>query len=163
MEAISSVFKSIWLADDDHDDQLVFENAVKEILPTVNLTLFTDSYTLLNELNRFTPDLLFLDIHMPCLNGNECLKVIKENPAYKNLPIVMLTGREYYEDIKTSYEYGATLYVVKPNTYNKISTCLKALFQLNWDDPQRIANCQYINKRFVPFSAECLTADLPKP
>ena len=47
METTGSVFKSIWLAD---DDQLVFENAVKEILPAVNLTLFTDSTTLLNEL-----------------------------------------------------------------------------------------------------------------
>ena len=152
MEAAYSVFKNIWLADDDHDDQLVFENAVREILPAVNLTLFTDSDELLNELKRNTPDLLFLDINMPCRDGKQCLKLIKENPAYQTLPVIMLTGSEYYEDIQACYKAGATLYVIKCYSYAELNTCLKHLFQLNWNNLESIANNQYVNKRFVPFS-----------
>jgi CheY-like chemotaxis protein len=151
METVRSVFKSIWLADDDHDDQLVFESVIKEIFPAVNLSLFTDSDKLLNELKRSTPDLLFLDIHMPCLDGKQCLKVIKQNAAYRQLPVIMLTGSNYEEDIKASYEAGAALYLVKPDTYEIFAASLKKILQMNWDNPQSITNNQYVNKRFVPF------------
>ena len=163
METERSVFESIWLADDDHDDQLVFENVVRELLPVVNLTLFTDSEKLLNELKRNTPDLLFLDIDMPGQNGKQCLKIIKESPAYRKLPVIMLTGHDYYEDMKTCYIAGAALYIIKHYSYAKLKTCFGHLFQLNWDNPESIANNQYVNNRFVPFSVECLTANLPKP
>lgn len=99
METVPTIFKNIWLADDDEDDQLVFENAVKEINPSVNFTRFSNCATLLAELEKQTPDLLFLDINMPGINGKECLKDIKENPRHQKLPVIVHSGSNYHLDI----------------------------------------------------------------
>jgi CheY-like chemotaxis protein len=153
METKRSVLKNIWLADDDEDDHLVFENAVQEVLPSVILTQFRSCHTLLSELEHSTPDLLFLDINMPGFDGKECLKNLKGNPSYRKLAVIVYSGSISPIDITTCYGYGATLYVEKASTYNNMVIMLKALFDLNWSNPEKITANQYVNNRFVPFSS----------
>lgn len=154
MEIWPSVFKNIWLADDDEDDQLVFENALKEIDPSLQLKKFATCESLLQKLKDDQPDLLFLDINMPGINGKECLKIIKENSAYKKLPVIVHSGSDYKMDILTSYGFGATLYIVKPGSYNNIIKTLEAVLSLDWSDPETIMTNQYQDNRFVPFRAD---------
>jgi CheY-like chemotaxis protein len=163
METEDSVLKNIWLADDDDDDHLVFENAIKEVLPFVKLTQFRSCHTLLSELEHSTPDLLFLDINMPGLNGKECLKSLKAGLANRKLPVIVYTGSGSPMDITACYSYGATLYVEKASTYSKMVGVLRALFGLDWDDPEKITSDQYVNNRFTPFRAEEPIADVPEP
>ena len=153
MEIWPSVFENIWLADDDQDDQLVFENALKEIAPSLLLEKFNNCEQLLLALETRKPDLLFLDINMPGLNGKECLKIIKENPSIKKLPVIVHSGSDYKVDILTSYRYGATLYIIKPKSYREIVKTLEALLVLDWNNPEAITYNQYQNNLFVPFRA----------
>src|SRR5665647_2074 len=64
--------------------------------------------------NRGKPAVLLLDIKMPRMGGIELLKVIRNDPALKFLPIVMLTSSREESDLVTSYELGANAFVVKP-------------------------------------------------
>ena len=60
------------------------------------------------------PDLVLMDINMPCMDGNEALQQIRATPTIDKLPVVMLTTSDSPRDIDTSYSAGANAYITKP-------------------------------------------------
>ena len=66
--------------------------------------------------NAYHPDLVFLDIEMPQMNGYELLKKLKEKMtlAQQIVPVIMLTGKNKQDDVIQSIKLGATDYIVKP-------------------------------------------------
>ena len=67
------------MADDDEDDRILFIEAVKDLNNDLIIEIASDGQQLLDVLSQSNslPELLFLDINMPCKNGFECLKVIR--------------------------------------------------------------------------------------
>ncbi|MBI2042468.1 MAG: response regulator [Candidatus Nealsonbacteria bacterium] len=59
------------------------------------------------------PDLILLDLILPKLHGFEVLKALKEDPATKDIPIIVLTNLESTSDVEKALELGATTYLVK--------------------------------------------------
>src|ERR1017187_8250988 len=75
------------------------------------------------------PDLVFLDLKMPRLDGFEVLEWIRSNPATRTLPVVVLAGSSFRADIRRALELGANSYAAKPAKFeglkgliNKIPT-----------------------------------------
>lgn len=60
------------------------------------------------------PDLILLDLNLPRKDGREVLAEIKQDPALKRIPVVVLTTSKAEEDILRSYELHANAYVAKP-------------------------------------------------
>ena len=60
------------------------------------------------------PDLIFLDVMMPGIDGFSTCAAVKRNPSIRHIPVVMLTGRGEREDRKRGKEAGADDYFVKP-------------------------------------------------
>jgi two-component system, OmpR family, alkaline phosphatase synthesis response regulator PhoP len=65
-------------------------------------------------LEQRTPDILILDIMLPGMNGLEICKRLKENPATKSVPVIMVTAKGEESDIVRGLELGADDYVTKP-------------------------------------------------
>jgi DNA-binding response OmpR family regulator len=63
---------------------------------------------------REIPDLIFLDIMMPKVNGFEVCRRLKNDQSTAHIPVVMLTGRDSPEDIQQGKEAGADEYFLKP-------------------------------------------------
>ncbi len=61
-----------------------------------------------------TIDMVITDWNMPELDGPDFIKAVREDPAFKDIPILMLTTKSMKEDIKQAFEIGATNYIVKP-------------------------------------------------
>ncbi len=61
-------------------------------------------------------ELLILDVNMPPLDGLEVLRMIRRDPALKNLPVLMCTARDMTDDLDQAFEAGANGYIVKPFT-----------------------------------------------
>ena len=59
------------------------------------------------------PDLKLLDLILPKLHGFEVLKVLKEDPKTKDIPVIVLTNLESTSDVEKALELGATTYLVK--------------------------------------------------
>ena len=59
------------------------------------------------------PDVIFLDLRMPKLNGLEVLERLKSNPALSCIPVVMLTSSDRAEDVDAAYRLGTNSYVTK--------------------------------------------------
>jgi len=60
-----------------------------------------------------TPNIIILDINLPCIDGKEILKIIKNNKNYKSIPVIIFSTSEYYEDIEETYKLHANSYVSK--------------------------------------------------
>ena len=76
------------------------------------------------------PDLVLLDLVMPRLDGIGALKQMKDNPAIKDIPVVILTNLSDYDKVSDALSLGAMDYLVKANyrleeLVNKIKTVLE--------------------------------------
>lgn len=65
-------------------------------------------------------DLLVTALNMPNIDGFSLIKAIRENPEYKDLPIIILSSLGKEEDIKRGFEVGASSYLIKPFNAKKI-------------------------------------------
>jgi two-component system, chemotaxis family, chemotaxis protein CheY len=59
-------------------------------------------------------DMIITDLNMPDINGLEIIKFVKEHPAYKNIPLLVVTTAAGEEDRKKGLALGASDYVIKP-------------------------------------------------
>ena len=74
------------------------------------------------------PDLILLDVEMPEMNGDEALKILKEEELTKDIPVIMCTGNnEMLEDELLSL--GASGYIRKPHGFSTLKTKLKEIFK----------------------------------
>jgi CheY-like chemotaxis protein len=77
------------------------------------------------------PTLILLDLNMPRMGGLEMLAIVKRDPDFQHIPIVILTTSDVDEDIKQSYQHGVAGYLVKPVTFEKFSKAIQ-IFDLYW-------------------------------
>jgi CheY-like chemotaxis protein len=152
MERIDSYMNHVVLADDDHDHGFLFKRILKEVDPTKSLTIIKDGEELMNFLSHQVPDLLFLDLNMPCKNGLECLREIREHLGLKNLPIVVYSSSSQMTDIQRSFIHNADLYMVKPFNTIHLKNALESILKMDWNKKPS-PKLYYINNRFVPFTA----------
>lgn len=75
-----------------------------------------DGQEALNRMNEVHPDVILLDIYMPKLGGIETLKILKNQPETKDIPVIMLTNFDDRDKIIESSDTGSLLYFVKSGT-----------------------------------------------
>ena len=71
------------------------------------------------------PAVLLLDIKMPRLDGLEVLRLIKTDPQFKTLPVIMFTSSREEPDLAECYELGVNAYVVKPVDFPQFVAAVK--------------------------------------
>jgi len=71
------------------------------------------------------PDLVFIDVMMPRLGGYETCKIIKQNPDFESLPIVILSSKDGILDKAKGKLYGCDEYLTKPFTKDKLLEVVK--------------------------------------
>jgi CheY-like chemotaxis protein len=108
----------IFLADDDEDDCLLFQEALNEISFHTRLVTARDGEKLMNQLGEDgLPDVLFLDLNMPRKDGFQCLLEIKQDEKFKHLPVIIFSTSFQPDAVNTLYENGAQYYVRKPSNF----------------------------------------------
>ena len=112
---------TILLVDDDPDCRMLIRDAISECKVRNAIHEVGDGSQALQVLRRQgefadapRPGLIYLDIEMPNLNGQETLKQIKADPALRDIPVVMMTGVSDEEQLKTAAANGANSYTIKP-------------------------------------------------
>lgn len=154
METFASSVKTIWVTDDDVDDLLLFQEAVREQYPAILLTTIKSGDELLLKLDTLPPpDILFLDINMPCTNGYECLKAIRSQSRFHALPIIIYSCSGKEMDVTYSYGLGANLYMRKPSSYQGLLNDIRKVLQLEWKHPKEVTNSHFVGGKYVPFTA----------
>ena len=123
----------ILFSDDDTDDALLFTQAADLLSSPVLLSFAEDGEQLMRYLSKeLLPDMIFLDLNMPVKNGIECLKSIRTDQRFDALPIIIYTTSDNPSDINACYSLGASLYIVKPNSFDSIIKTLKKVLAIDW-------------------------------
>jgi DNA-binding response OmpR family regulator len=125
--------KDVLLAEDDHDDVEFFETAIKHLTIPVDLRHAKDGEELFIELAKAVPNVLFLDIQMPCKDGISCILEIRKNRKYDRLPVVMFSSLSHKSFVDKSYRFGANYYVVKPTSVAALTEKLQYLLSIEWE------------------------------
>ncbi|OPX64443.1 response regulator [Methanoregula sp. PtaB.Bin085] len=81
------------------------------------------------------PNLILLDLRLPRIDGLDVLKTVKESPALRRIPVVVLTSSDAETDIAKSNDYHANSYVVKPLDFKTFTKLMKDLgfYWLGWN------------------------------
>lgn len=125
----------ILLVDDDPDEYLLFEDALRELPQSPRLQYARDGQQLMQLLaddQAVLPAIIFLDLNMPRMNGFECLKFIRKSTRFANLPIVIFSTSSQAQAIDTVYEQGANYYVRKPNTFSMLKEAIARVLEIDW-------------------------------
>ncbi len=102
----------ILVADDDPVIRRLIE--VNLGLEGFEVELAADGEDALARARASSPDLIVLDVMMPGLTGWEAAERLKEDPATKDIPVVLLSARTREEDVRRGRDVGAAAYVTKP-------------------------------------------------
>lgn len=124
--------KDILLAEDDNDDVVLFEMAMKKLQLSYQLRVASNGDLLFVLLKERMPHLLFLDIHMPCKDGISCILELRKDRAYDALPVVMYTSNTSKKHIEDCFRGGANMYLTKTNTFGELTDKLKKVFAIDW-------------------------------
>ena len=125
-------YTHVLMAEDDDEDFFIFSLAIKELSIKVVLTRAENGDILLQLLDEKNPDIVFLDLLMPCKDGRTCLKEIRANKKYDTIPIVVYSSLSDLKSIEFCYREGSNLYAIKPSTLNELKTVLEKIFSIDW-------------------------------
>ncbi|MDR3230170.1 MAG: response regulator, partial [Synergistaceae bacterium] len=103
--------RKVLIVDDEITSLRVLQSVLKDVYDTAPARSGEQA---LNYLQRFTPDIILLDIDMPVMNGYEVLGRLKSEPRWKDIPVIFLTGREGVESEVRGLSLGAVDYMQKP-------------------------------------------------
>lgn len=119
--------KTIFLIDDDKDDQQFFLTSLSEIDSTIQCNFANNGKDALDKLNNSstTPDLIFIDINMPLMNGFECLTELRKQDRFSKTPIVILTTSKADAEAQCARVLGANVFLTKPSSVRSLQTKLQ--------------------------------------
>ena len=103
--------KKVVIVDDNAAELSIVRNLLKtyyDVYPAPS------GMKLFELLEKFIPDLILLDIEMPVMSGYVVINAMKENPRFKDIPIVFITARDDEDSAVKGLEFGAVDYVTKP-------------------------------------------------
>lgn len=100
------------------DDSVTIRRTAETLLKREGFVVITaeDGFEALPKVVDQHPDIIFMDIMMPRLDGYQTCSVIKNNPMFKDIPIVMLSSKDSVFDKARGKLVGSELFVSKPFT-----------------------------------------------
>lgn len=135
---INSEPLQVVLADDDKEDCFIFSDAIADLRIEIDLTIVGNGDKLMALLQEFIPDILFLDIHMPCRDGRQCIREIRANPLYDRLPVIIYSGMGEKDIISSFYREGANQFLIKPSTMDELKQALDIIFKNFYRDTRQL-------------------------
>lgn len=121
-------YQNILLIDDDIDDQDIFATALEEISSDLVFNALTDASVALEKLEtkELDPDVIFLDLNMPVMTGEQFLSKIKTKERLNRIPVIIFSTSSHIETIKRTMELGACDFITKPNKFDELVSILQS-------------------------------------
>lgn len=121
----------IVLVDDDIDECNLFQEALQELKIDNELLCFHNASSFLEFIvkENFYPAITFIDLHIHNFSGIELIEKIRGNDSFKSTPIALYSNSSNPKDIENAYSSGATLYIQKPNTFEKLKQTIEECLQ----------------------------------
>ncbi len=111
--------KYLLYAEDDADDQEMLLEMLNQVDSSLRLICVSDGYDVIHFMNNLDagsnyPCVIILDINMPGCDGIQTLRLLKNDPRYRNIPVVMFSTSNSMKDKDESAAAGAADFFTKP-------------------------------------------------
>lgn len=122
-------YQKILLIDDDIEDQEIFNSALSIVSDSIECVCFVNAKEALLKLdaNELNPDVIFLDLNMPLMSGQEFLMKIKSIDHLKAIPVIIFSTSSNLSTITATKELGAIDFITKPNRFDALIEILKPI------------------------------------
>lgn len=119
--------KRILVVDDDQINLEFFE----VMLPKLGFVVgkAADGEEALEQVKRFHPDLIILDNIMPKMTGWEVTKILKADPKFQEIPIIMFSALDDVKDKVEGFELGVDDYITKPYNFSEVLARIRAVLR----------------------------------
>ena len=110
------------------DDSKTIRRTAETLLSKEGCSVFTavDCFDALSKIADHNPDLIFVDIMMPRLDGYQTCSLIKHNRNFKNTPVIMLSSKDGLFDRARGRIVGSEQYLTKPFTRDELLGAISA-------------------------------------
>jgi twitching motility two-component system response regulator PilG len=109
------------------DDSATIRRSAETMLSKEGCEVITaeNGFEALSKITRHHPDLIFVDIMMPRLDGYQTCAIIKNNAEFRDTPVVMLTSKDGLFDMARGRVVGSDQYLTKPFTREELLGAVK--------------------------------------
>jgi CheY-like chemotaxis protein len=116
-----------FLIDDDIDDQEIFLRVLKDFEPSIRCFTACNGQEAIDKLTskEVKPDLIFLDLNMPLMNGKQFLKECHFLEGCRDIPVIILTTAADKRTIEETKQLGASDYITKPDKFSSWGSIIK--------------------------------------
>ena len=128
----------VFLVDDDYEDHEIFKMAYDRVVPSYELVTCENGIEALDYFYKnagFKPDLIFLDINMPRMNGKECAKELRKLPDLEHVPIILYSTHEGQKELEEALVAGANGFMTKPASISEFAVALKNVITTYFKSP----------------------------
>jgi CheY-like chemotaxis protein len=118
--------RTILVADDEAYIRMLMEEALEELAEDhgpIRILFAKNGRETLETARKEKPDLVYLDIMMPEMDGHEVCRTLKTDPDTESTFVVILTAKGQEEEVRKGLEAGADIYMTKP--FNPMAVMLK--------------------------------------
>ena len=122
--------KTVFMIDDDVEDQEIFTDTLFSIDESIQCVRPVDGRQALGALLKkgaVLPDLIFVDLNMPTMNGYEFLKEIKDHQRLNHIPVIIYTTSSDNKDKEKAKRLGASSFITKPSELLELKRKLEAV------------------------------------
>ncbi len=108
--------KTVFLIDDDCDDREIFQESLSSLNLNLNFVEAKNGAEALKKLeepNFQKPDLIFLDLNMPIMDGRQFLLEVKNNTKYSDIPVIIYSTSSNEIDLRFAKENDAAMFMTK--------------------------------------------------
>lgn len=104
------------------DDSVGMRSVTKSLLEKAGYEVETagDGFEALSRIVEFRPQLVFIDAVIPRVNGYQSCAVIKQNPMFRDIPVILSGARDSLHDRVRARMVGASHYLLKPYTRDEL-------------------------------------------
>ena len=127
--------RTLFIVDDDIDDQDLFIEAVNEVdtsIQCMSASSCEEALDLLKNRKVSLPDIIFLDLNMPRLNGKQCLAELKKQAHLRDIPVIIYSTSSERRDIEETTRLGAAHFLTKPNKFEELCKALSFVVSKDW-------------------------------
>jgi twitching motility two-component system response regulator PilG len=109
------------------DDSATIRRSAETMLSKEGCEVITaeNGFEALSKITRHHPDLIFVDIMMPRLDGYQTCAIIKNNAEFRDTPVIMLTSKDGLFDMARGRVVGSDQYLTKPFTREELLGAVK--------------------------------------
>ena len=124
---------TVFYADDDDDDREIFTEIIRAINPEIKVYTFNGGAGILRQIMAPppVPDLIFLDLNMPGIDGYEVLQRLKKSD-YRHIPVIIFSTSGDLSIINKCKSLGADHYASKPASFEDMRNCISAIIDIDW-------------------------------